>query len=324
MTSLGQSLRQEREARNVSIEEIASATKIVPRYLEALENDRLDQMPGGFFIRGIIRTYAKAIGLDPEEIVGRYRTAGLIGGPEHARPSVPKPAAEPSPAPVEPVAPAEPSRPQDAPIAAAAETAPPLLLEEITGPKPSPAARRKVFAWAWRTVAALALVTAIVLVWPFRRVRPVASGPSAVVTQAELPAPQRPGAGEAPAPAAALPTSPQPAADPAAQPSAPPASEENWKGVTIEITFIAETWIQVRTDGEIKIDGLFPAGTTARAQADERLLIHTGNAGGFTFRLNGRPAKLLGRSGQVLTDIKITTENYRDFLETPSSGPPTG
>ncbi|MBP1660821.1 MAG: hypothetical protein H6P95_2013, partial [Candidatus Aminicenantes bacterium] len=58
--------------------------------------------------------------------------------------------------------------------------------------------------------------------------------------------------------------------------------------------------------------------------ADERLLIHTGNAGGFTFRLNGRPAKPLGRSGQVLTDIKITTGNYKDFLEAPSSGLPTG
>jgi hypothetical protein len=111
---------------------------------------------------------------------------------------------------------------------------------------------------------------------------------------------------------------------PTPKPEALPAAEEVWKGVTIEITFRAATWIQVRTDGTLKVDGIFPAGATARAQADERLLIHTGNAGGFTFRLNGKPAKPLGRSGQVLTDIAITPENFRDFLESPPSDLPTG
>ena len=68
MASLGQTLKEEREARNISIEEIAAATKIVPRYLEALEADRLDIMPGGFFIRGIIRTYARFLGLDGDDV----------------------------------------------------------------------------------------------------------------------------------------------------------------------------------------------------------------------------------------------------------------
>jgi cytoskeleton protein RodZ len=87
MASLGQSLREEREARNISLEEIASATKIVPRYLEALEADRLDLMPGVFFIKGIIRTYAKAIGLDPEEVVkGCWR---LPRRPKGSFPSAP-------------------------------------------------------------------------------------------------------------------------------------------------------------------------------------------------------------------------------------------
>ena len=332
MTSLGQFLRQEREARNISIEEIASATKIVPRYLEALENDRLDQMPGGFFVRGIIRTYARAIGLDPEDIVGRYRSAGLLGGPDHAPPSVPAAAPEPAPAYVEPFAKVEPSLPRQAGAAAGTEAAPPLLFEEISQTKLAPAARKRILAWTWRTLAALTVVAAIVVLWPSRKAGPSQSEPSTVVTQAELPASQRAYPGPAPAAGApaspetagALRPSPQPAAEPEAQPDAPPLAEESWKGLIIEITFQAETWIQVRSDGEIKIDGLFPAGTTAQARADERLLIHTGNAGGFTFRLNGRPAKPLGRSGQVLTDIKITTGNYKDFLEAPSSGLPTG
>jgi cytoskeleton protein RodZ len=328
MASLGQALRQEREARNVSIEEIAAATKIVPRYLKALEDDRLDQMPGGFFVRGIIRTYAKAVGLDPEEVVGRYRAAGLIGGPENARPPVPKHVLEPA----APIVPVEPPLPPEAAVTSGDDAAPSLVIEEVPQPKLSPAARKKILAWTWRAVAALATVAVIVLIWPSRKAHPVPSERPTVAAQAELPAPPKADPGAAPATAtpaasgaaAALQPSSRPAAEPAAQPMAPPAAEESWKGLTIEITFQAETWIQVRADGEIKIDGLFPAGTTARAQADDRLLIHTGNAGGFTLRLNGRPAKPLGRLGQVLTDIKITTENFRDFLEAPSSGLPTG
>ena len=60
------------------------------------------------------------------------------------------------------------------------------------------------------------------------------------------------------------------------------------------------------------------------AQADERILIHTGNAGGFSFLLNGKAAKRLGRSGQVITDIKITPDNLKDFLEAETPGPPAG
>ena len=116
----------------------------------------------------------------------------------------------------------------------------------------------------------------------------------------------------------------KPAAEPVSKPEPPPAVEEAWKGVTIEISFQAETWIQVYTDGELKVDGLFPAGATARARADKELLIRTGNAGGFSFRLNGRQAKPLGRSGQLLNDIKIRPENLSDFLEGPTSGRSAG
>jgi hypothetical protein len=113
-----------------------------------------------------------------------------------------------------------------------------------------------------------------------------------------------------------------PVQEPVTEP--PPAVEVVWKGVTIEISFQADTWIQVYADDVLKVGGLFPPGTTAKAQANEWLLIHTGNAGGFIFLLNGKPAKPLGRSGQVLTDIKITPENFKDFLEAETTGQPLG
>jgi len=333
MESLGRSLREKREARNISIEEIASATKIVPRYLEALEADRLDMMPGGFFIKGIIRTYARAIGLDPDEVLGWYNTAGLLAGPERGRNAIPRPApaAAPPRAPAPVVTPISPA-PEEAtlPSEPATPPAPPpthdLAFQEAPRPGLSPAARKRIFTWAWRATAALLGLIVLIVIWPFRRSRPPQARPSTVVTQEALPPAPKTGPGSAPASQAqsqpASGAASEPAVKPAPKSETPPVVEEVWKGVTIEISFQADTSIQVYADGDLQIDGVFPAGATARAQADGKLVIDTGNAGGFTFRLNGKPAKPLGRLGQVLTDITITPENFKDFLEGHSSGQP--
>jgi cytoskeleton protein RodZ len=325
MASLGQSLREEREGRNISIEEIASATKIIPRYLEALEADRLDMMPGGFFVKGIIRTYARAIGLDPDEVLGRYKASGLLAGAEPGRSAAPRILPEPeapmaqAPA-LPPVAAAEELGPSG-PGSPAVENAPPeLIIEEAPRPKLSAEARKRVLTWTLRGAGALLLIVILVVIWPSRRQRPPHVPPAGVAALAE-PVSKSP-TGSASEPAAA-PASKAPA-ETSPKPEPPPVVEEIWTGVTIEISFQANTWIQVRADGEIKVNGIFPAGATARAQANEKLLLHTGNAGGFTFRLNGKPAKPLGRSGQVLTDIKITPENLKDFLEGQPTGPAAG
>ena len=89
MGALGQELKKQRESRNISLDEMASSTKIVGRYLQALEEDRFDAMPGGFFIKGILRTYAVYVGLDPDEVLARYREAGLFEEPARARSAAP-------------------------------------------------------------------------------------------------------------------------------------------------------------------------------------------------------------------------------------------
>jgi len=87
MASIGQELKKEREARGLSLKGIADSTRIALMYLEAIETDRLDIFPGEFFVKGIVRSYAKAVGLDEDQLVERYRRAGLLsaGGPESAR-----------------------------------------------------------------------------------------------------------------------------------------------------------------------------------------------------------------------------------------------
>jgi cytoskeletal protein RodZ len=72
MASIGQELKRERELRGISLKEIADTTKINIRFLRALEEDRLDMLPEQFFIRGIIRTYAKYLGLDEQSVLNTY------------------------------------------------------------------------------------------------------------------------------------------------------------------------------------------------------------------------------------------------------------
>src|SRR5215831_15643042 len=72
--SLGSYLHQERERRQVSLQEIAAATKIQLKFLEALENDAYDQLPAAPFVIGFLRAYAQYCALDPEAVLTTYRS----------------------------------------------------------------------------------------------------------------------------------------------------------------------------------------------------------------------------------------------------------
>jgi cytoskeletal protein RodZ len=80
MAQFGEDLRREREARNVALEWITELTKISSRHLVALEGDRFEQLPGGVFNKGIVRGYARAVGLDEEFWVERYVSASEASG----------------------------------------------------------------------------------------------------------------------------------------------------------------------------------------------------------------------------------------------------
>jgi transcriptional regulator with XRE-family HTH domain len=73
MSDFGEKLRRQRESRNITLREISDSTKINKRYLEALERNDFDSLPGGVFTKGYIRTFAESIGMDPEPLLEDYR-----------------------------------------------------------------------------------------------------------------------------------------------------------------------------------------------------------------------------------------------------------
>ncbi|MDQ6788540.1 MAG: helix-turn-helix domain-containing protein [Acidobacteriota bacterium] len=76
-TTLGEKLRQAREARGISISEVAEQTRISGLYLQSIENDDYRTLPGGIFNKGFVKSYARYVGIDEQEALQDY--TNLIG-----------------------------------------------------------------------------------------------------------------------------------------------------------------------------------------------------------------------------------------------------
>ena len=246
MAPIGMELKRERELRGITLQEIADVTKINIRYLRDLEEDRLDNLPGTFFVKGIIRSFAKYIGLDENTILNSYYES------EHHREQ-------------------EQEQEEESQIT---QYTLPIKMKKIL-------ISISLF---------LALMAVLTIIYIFINQKPqgqqVEETPSAPTIQETAPAP----------------------------PTETPILEEE-KELILDLTFVMETWIQIYADGELVIEGLKFEGEKVQVIAKEELLIHTGNAGGFSVTLNNKTVKSFGASGAVVRNIRITLENMETFIE---------
>lgn len=72
---IGSLLRQAREQRGLSLADVEEQTKIRSKYLEALENENFDKLPGQVYVRGFLKTYARFLDLDANDLLARYDNA---------------------------------------------------------------------------------------------------------------------------------------------------------------------------------------------------------------------------------------------------------
>lgn len=71
-TLTGPELRRMREARGMSLRQIATVTKIGMRYLEYIEEDRFGFLPPKVYLKGFLQEYARLLGLDPRGVAAAY------------------------------------------------------------------------------------------------------------------------------------------------------------------------------------------------------------------------------------------------------------
>lgn len=94
--TFGERLKRERELREVSLDEVSTATRISARFLQALENEDWPRLPGGVFGRGFVRSIARYLGLNEESLLAEYDLArgesanSPPAKPEERIPSPPK------------------------------------------------------------------------------------------------------------------------------------------------------------------------------------------------------------------------------------------
>ena len=86
MFEIGNTLRESRVRRNLTLQQVEEDTKIRVKYVQAMENEDWDVMPGATYVKGFLRTYATYLGLDPNIMIDEYRSRGVAPAAERHEP----------------------------------------------------------------------------------------------------------------------------------------------------------------------------------------------------------------------------------------------
>lgn len=317
MTSVGETLRRARLQRNLELNRIADELKISASMLKAIEEERFEKLPGGVFARSFVRQYARLLELDEEEIIGELKR---VLQPPSEMPEGPREVHVPE--------------------------------AEIPLPRMSgwQAVGDKGIRWS-SSMGALVLMVIVMLAcagayaW-WQRGRHVASTRVQSPVGAQVPQPQ--------AATTAQPTPPAPAPEPASTPIAAPATgaapAQNTEqpsaaaakpvtpaepaepvaavadpnaAVRVDVVAQEDSWIWVRTDGQVSFFGVLAANQTHTIAANRNVLLKLGNAGGVEIRFNGKGIGSLGAKGAVRT-IQFTPGGFQIVPpEAPKPPPPT-
>lgn len=292
MADFGARLRDARERKGISLRQIAAATKISVATLERLERNDISKLPGGIFSRAFVRSYAVEVGLDPDETVKQFLQEFA------ADPSI-------GPAPVASV------HAPDAGVQAPRSPA----SGEVTEEADFESKQRMAGVVLKLVLVSLPLAIAIIYLSSrpgspvtsetMPRVTTTGGGPPDEPTQPY----EEPGKGpETSAPAGGgTPTSP------VGRPAPPQAASATERTMTLEIVPSADCWVKLTADGELALSRVVTAGEREIARFTESAVLIVGDAAACGLVINGRPARPLGREGQV-REIRLTPDNFRSFL----------
>jgi cytoskeletal protein RodZ len=297
MESIGEFFKQVRETKGLTIEEVASKTRIRTDFVKALEDGNFAKLPDQVFARGFVRSYARSLGLDEDDAIHRFvQSAGAYYDKQNERERLK-------------VRQAEEERKRQA--------------------------NRKAVAVAIG-IAILTLIFLLsreqssLLV---RRSSSDLSSPASKRTAPPIPesqdAPSQQAVAVPPAPKAksSLESSLGSVTGPAATTSAVPelaapapsslGSDGPLGGISLEGSGVTDgqlaldleatelSWVVVQIDGGSPQEALLRPGEKVRWRGQDQFILTLGNAGGVKAELNGKPQKPFGPSGKVARDILI-------------------
>ncbi len=288
-SGVGALLREERRNRSLEVRQVARMTRLRDHFIEAIEREAWEELPPPVFVRGFVRSYARALGLDAGRALELYDRSGP------AEPEEPKPLLEPESSgrgrriilllligvlggtllylwQGDP-APDWPSTPSGSP---AADVEP---LKRPVPPAPQEAPPPEVPA------------------------SEDASSPSDPAPRGEAPS-EREGIRQSSAPETAE-TASMPEREPLPEgvnpyPDPPPPEVASDEGHTLEIRVIEQTWVEISMDGGEPRDFMFQPGSRPRWKGGETFDLLIGNAAGIEVHFDGKVLTDLGKPGEVI------------------------
>ena len=247
MTRVGSQLRQAREARGLSLEQAQKATRIKRVFLEAIEGDRIDELPGPAQARGFVRSYAGFLGLDAEVLLAQFDTGPAIPVLPAPMPAASAPARRGEPVRVRGMSLSQPG-PEAEPVSSLPLPLPLLIAGAII----------------------LFIIGGFLVIRAF--------------------------SGEAPAPIPTLP--PNVASSVSATPTATPVTAAR-SGVSLTLTAGEHVWVRVTGDGFTAFEGILDPGQPQTWQADQQVIVETGNGAALNVAVNGQPMGVVGPRNRV-------------------------
>lgn len=271
MQGIGEILKRTREAQGITLEEVAEATKIRRKYLEALENEAFDVLPGEVYAKGFATAYLKYLGIKDDPAVVEVMK--------------PKPKAPEEPAHVEE------EQVKERRSRAARQTKP------APRRKKSPAAsfEEKPLSKNASLIVILSVAAIILLLalqWVYTRSQQDQIPPDNVQQQENVDGGQQDGEGD-----------PENTAEPDVQPE--PAApvyhglEMHLEILNVNANATDQCWMQITVDGK-KTELTLSEGQTQDVQANESIQLRLGNAGVVRITLNGQDLGVMGSQGQVV------------------------
>lgn len=256
LESVGQSLRGAREAKGMSLEDVALRLRLMQRQIEAMETDDFDSLGQPVFARGFVRNYARLLGLAPESVLSRM-----------------------------PGAPTEPAAvSQSAPALPRSWLSSPWLILALLALLILVAAPVALYLWLNSDVPDEPAASEA----PSVRMSPAASPATAPVPEAFVPD----GEPEA-APAEAGTPAPADAVDSAPDAAAPESAAPPLAGSILHLEFGAEAWTEIKdATGRMLHRELNAAGTRIDVAGKPPFDIVIGNASEARLTYNGRPIDL--------------------------------
>lgn len=316
MECVGAELRTAREKKSITLSQVVEATRISRTNLERLEEGKYKDLPGGVYNRAFIRAYCEYVGLESKAILARYEEEITPPGDKTAR------AKEKTKALREPLI-------KPHPLAAWGI----MLMISVVGLYFSRNWIASVFSPYFAhspttKIAAVPVPSSPPEKKPQPAPVPPSTEPSTTTSQQTTPATAASQPAESamrdnqpnPAPTAAksLPTSGEQTAARVAKTSPIPTTPRRRGKIQLEIQVIDECWISVNSDGKRIVAQMLEPGENHTFDADERFFLVVGNSGGIRMKINGKPARVFGKSGEV-SRVLINEQTIKDFIQNPSN-----